>query len=309
MRQHRNPALALSVVLFAISAVAIRAPIAADEAVTVQPSDRGADEGESPSEKARRLRVAVAQIPVTRDITANVEVINRAIDQAVAEKADILLTPEGSLSGYTHQFDQSQVESALKKIVAKASSSGLALALGTCFVESDDGKCYNQIRFYDGDGTFRGFHSKILRCGTMTDPPKGEINHFAARPLRTYQLKGVTVGGLICNDMWANPQCTPMPDPHLSQKLSKMGARIIFQAINGGRDGSDWSRNVYWPFHETNLRLRARAAKRWIVTADNCHPANIPCSAPSGVLRPDGQWAVQAPKQGEHIVAYTIELE
>jgi len=108
-------------------------------------------------------------------------------------------------------------------------------------VEPDDGKCYNQIRFYDSDGTFLGFHNKILRCGTMTDPSKGEINHFAARPLRTYQVKGITIGGLICNDMWANPQCTPMPDPHLSQKLSEMGARIIFQAINGGRNGSDWS--------------------------------------------------------------------
>ena len=53
------------------------------------------------------------------------------------------------------------------------------------------------------------------------DPPQGEINDYAIRPLRTFEIKGIRVGGLICNDMWANPQCTPMPDPHLSQKLSK----------------------------------------------------------------------------------------
>jgi predicted amidohydrolase len=242
----------------------------------------------------------VAQIPVTLDIAANVKAITRAIDRAVADRAEVLLTPEGSLSGYTHQFDQRQVEESLRRIVARASASRLALALGTCFVEPDDGKCYNQIRFYAADGTFLGFHPKTLRCGSMTEPPTGEIEHYAVRPLRTYQLKGVTVGGLICNDMWANPQCTPMPDPHLSQKLSGMGAKIIFQAINGGRDGSAWSRDVYWPFHETNLR---------IVTADNCAPVNIPCSAPSGVLKPDGQWAAQAPHQGEHVVTYTIELD
>ena len=303
MKQSKEIAvLVLSAVILAFLAYGSADLIAAESGVAT------ADKV-SPNGEARRLRVATAQISVTRDIALNVKTINRAIDVAIAEKADILLTPEGSLSGYTPQFDQSQVEGALKKIVAKASSSGLALALGTCFVEADDGKCYNQIRFYDGDGTFRGFHNKILRCGTMTHPSKGEIKHFAARPLRTFQLKGITVGGLICNDMWANPQCTPMPDPHLSQKLSEMGARIIFQAINGGRNGSDWSRNVYWPFHETNLRLRARTGKLWIVTADNCHPTNIPCSAPSGVLKPDGQWAVQAPKQGEHIVTYTIELD
>jgi predicted amidohydrolase len=213
------------------------------------------------------------------------------------------------LSGYSHQFDQEQVEKGLERLVAKASAAGLALALGTCFVEPDDGRCYNQIRFYDGSGKFLGFHNKILRCGTMTNPTKGEINHFAARPLRTFQLKRITVGGLICNDMWANPGCTPMPDPHLSQQLADMGAKIIFQAINGGRDGSDWSRHVYWPFHETNLRIRARTGKVWIVTSDNCHPTNIPCSAPSGVLRPDGHWAVRAPDQGEQFVVYTIKLD
>jgi len=260
-------------------------------------------------EKPKRLRVAVAQIPVTRDVAANVETIGRAIDRAVAEKAEVLLTPEGSLSGYTPKFDQAEVEAALEKVVAKASSAGLALALGTCFVEPDDGRSYNQIRFYDADGTFLGFHNKILRCGTMTKPTQGEINHYAARPLRTFELAGITVGGLICNDMWANPGCTPMPDPHLSQQLVEMGAKIIFQAINGGRDGSAWSREVYWPFHETNLRVRARSGKVWIVTSDNCHPTNIPCSAPSGVLRPDGHWAVKAPDQGEQIVVHTIELE
>lgn len=258
---------------------------------------------------ARRLRVAVAQIPVVRDITANIETISRAIDRAAGEKAEVLVTPEGSLSGYTHRFDQARVEAGLKKLVAQASAADLALALGTCFVEPDDGQCYNQLRFYDAAGKFLGFHSKTLRCGTMTEPTEGEINHFAARPLKTFQLKGITVGGLICNDMWANPGCTPMPDPHLSQQLVQRGAKIIFQAVNGGRDGSAWSREVYWPFHETNLRIRAQAGKVWIVTTDNCHPADIPCSAPSGVLKPDGNWAVKTPDQGEQMVVYTIELD
>ncbi len=257
----------------------------------------------------QRLRVAVAQVPVTTNIDANVATLTRAIERAVAEKADVLLTPEGSLSGYTHRFDQAHVERALATIVAKASESNLALALGTCFVEPDDGQCYNELRFYDGQGKFLGFHTKTLRCGSMTDPPVGEINHYGVRPLRTFELKGIRVAGLICNDMWANPGCTPMPDPHLSQQLAKLEARVIFHAINGGRNGSDWSRNVFWPFHETNLRIRAQTGKVWIVTADNCDPVTIPCSAPSGVLRPNGQWALQAPPSGEHVVVYTIELD
>jgi len=65
------------------------------------------------------------------------------------------------------------VKAALVEITSQARASGAGLALGTCFVEAADGHCYHQIRFYRADGEFLGFHSKTLRCGSMTDPPKG----------------------------------------------------------------------------------------------------------------------------------------
>ena len=52
------------------------------------------------------LRVAGIQMPVTRDIAANRRYLEDAIFWAASESADILLTPEGSLSGYTHEFDR-----------------------------------------------------------------------------------------------------------------------------------------------------------------------------------------------------------
>ena len=262
----------------------------------------------SNDQQNRSLRIATAQIPVSNSISDNSATIHRALEVAIKEGADILLTPEGSLSGYTPKFDQEKVDEELRKIVKRASKAGVALALGTCYVEPDDKKCYNQIRFYDGSGKFLGFHSKTLLCGSFSDPPQGEINDYAIRPLRTFEIKGIRVGGLICNDMWANPQCTPMPDPHLSQKLSKAGAEIIFLAINGGRDGGSWSREVNWPFHEVNMRMRAAAGRVWVVSADNSFPHTVPCSAPSGVLRPNGQWAMQVPRKGEHVKVFTIEL-
>ena len=51
------------------------------------------------------LHVAGAQIAVTRDVRQNESAILAAIDWAASAGADILLTPEGSLSGYTHEFD------------------------------------------------------------------------------------------------------------------------------------------------------------------------------------------------------------
>jgi hypothetical protein len=67
-----------------------------------------------------KLRFAGAQIRVVRDVAANAAAIGRAIDYAAAEKADVLLTPEGSLSGYVHDFDSAAVAGALEQITRKA---------------------------------------------------------------------------------------------------------------------------------------------------------------------------------------------
>src|SRR5262245_42082348 len=116
-----------------------------------------------------RLRVAGAQIPVGRDVAANVAAIARAIDYAAAETADILVTPEGSLSGYTHEIDQEAVARGLTEVLRRAREAKLALALGTCFRE-EDGHIYNEQRHYDKEGGFQGFHAKILRCQRMARP-------------------------------------------------------------------------------------------------------------------------------------------
>ncbi len=181
-----------------------------------------------------KIHVAGAQIRVSRDVQQNVAALCEVIQTASSADADILLTPEGSLSGYTHDFDSHAVADGLRQVTLVAREQGVGLALGTCFVESN-GKCYNQLRFYRPDGAYLGFHSKMLRCGSLDTPSQGEINHYSASALRTFPwASGITIGGLICNDMWANPECTPMPDTHLSQRLSAMGARIIFHGVNGG---------------------------------------------------------------------------
>ena len=195
----------------------------------------------------------------------------------------------------------------LQTVTALAQKRGVGLALGTCYVEAD-GQCYNQIRFYKQDGEYLGFHAKTLRCGTLTDSPVGEINHYGTVDLRTFQWhRGLTIGGLICNDLWANPACTPEPDPHLSQQLSDMGARVLFHAVNGGRNGSEWSQ-VAWRYHDANLRMRARAGKLWIITVDNCAPVHHPCSAPSGVISPQGNWLCQTDAKGTQFFVYNIDI-
>ena len=249
--------------------------------------------------------IAGKKIAVTNDVTRNKESIIKALHQASAEKTDILLTPEGCLSGYTHEFNQEEVTPALKEVLKVAKELGVGLALGTCFYE-DDGKCYNQVRFYTKEGEYLGFHSKVLRCCNL-ETKEGELNHYATTPLKTFDLYGQKVGGIICNDMWANPGCTPMDDSHVSQQLSDMGAKILFHAVNGGRDDTEWS-DVIRNYHESNLRTRAKAGKVWIVTVDNGYPVHLKSAAPSGVIDPDGNWAIKAADSGESFFTFEIKV-
>ena len=254
------------------------------------------------------MRVCGAQMAVTRNVEANVAALLGAIRHAAGVGADILLTPEGSLSGYTASFSREDVETGLAQVVDAAAKASVGLALGTCFIEPDDGQIYNEVRFYDRRGAFLGFHTKTLLCGTVVKPYEGEINAFGVRPLRTFIFDGLCIGALICNDLWANPGCTPMDDQHLTQRLAEMGARVIFHAVNGGRDGGEWS-EVAWRYHESNLQMRALAGGLWIVTVDSAYPVSVPCSSPSGVVGPDGRWKVRAERQGEQFYVADIPVQ
>jgi predicted amidohydrolase len=259
----------------------------------------------------RRLRVAGAQLPVTEDVSANLAALERAVAYAAAQKADVLLTPEGSLSGYFLEFDAGKTAAALERITAAARKAGVALALGTCFKEPADGRRYDELRFYDRQGRYLGFHAKILLCRRVSEPEsKGEIGYFGTRPLRTFELEGIPIGGLICNDLWANPEWTPQDDPHLSQQLAAKGVRVIFHSVNSGLAASDAELELNRSYHESNLRLRARAGKLWIVVADAADPkGKLANHAPSGVVDPAGNWAVRVDGRGERFFSYTIELK
>ena len=202
-------------------------------------------------------------------------------------------------------------------MLARAKSAGIALVLGTCF-EANDGRRYNAQRFVSREGEDLGFHAKILLCRRMSDPEgKGEVDCFQTRALRTFQLHGLTVGGLVCNDYWANPEWTPMADPHLAQRLGEMGARVIFVSANTRPKTGD-AGQLGRDYHMSNIRMRARAAKTWVVVVNAGDPVGFKgeptdegprlLPAPSGVVDANGTWKVLVPSAEEQFFVYSIDL-
>jgi len=249
------------------------------------------------------LKISGIQMCVTQQVLENEKRISAAIERTAAEGAHFLLTPEGSLSGYHSEFDRAEVAAAVERLRKVAGELGVGLALGTCYKEVEDGaeRCYNQVRVYAPEGDYLGYHAKILRCSWLSRPGTGEMRDYVEGSLRVFAWRDITFGVLICNDLWATPSYTTMPNPYLPWQLHRMGARLLLHAVNSGRD------QRFRPFHESSTELWARALEIPIVQANAADPDGGPVNAPSGAVGPDGVRHLRVPEVGEQY--FTCEVE
>lgn len=260
------------------------------------------------SSSPRELTIAGHQIVSTRDVAANERAILAAIDKAAEAKATFLLTPEGSLSGYYAGFDRTAVAAAVERVAAHAAKAGVGLLLGTCYKEIEQGPdgsreyCYDQVRVFAPDGTFLGAYSKVLLCSPVTHPGTGEMKDYVAGSLRTFTWEGLCFGVLICNDLWATPGFTTIPNPYLPLQLKNLGAQVIFHAVSTA--GPDVS---YRDYHESNERLWAKALGIPIVTT-NMTDGKSPSNCRPGVVLPGGEREVLVPEPGDHVFTYRLKL-
>jgi predicted amidohydrolase len=237
--------------------------------------------------------LAGLQMTATNDIKTNEKVIIEGIRKAAGQGARFLVTPEGSLSGYTSNFNQTEVAVSLELIKSEAAKLKLGLMLGTCFKEKIDGKevCYNQVRLYSPDGKFMGEYSKILRCSSMELPGSGEMTDYIEGDLKTFNWNGIRFGILICNDLWATPGYTTMPNPYLAWKLKQMGAQFIVHCINSG------TVQKYRPFHESSAELWAFSLHLPILEV-NAAQEQERINAQSGLIDATGDRNIRVPDSG-----------
>ncbi|HLF33071.1 MAG TPA: carbon-nitrogen hydrolase family protein [Cyclobacteriaceae bacterium] len=242
----------------------------------------------------QKVRLACLQMNATPDIQKNKERIIEGLRKASGEGAAFLITPEGSLSGYTSNFDQDEVSKALPEILAIAKQVKVGLFLGTCFKEISGNAtyCYNQIRVYTPVGEFLGAYSKILRCSPLNLPGTGEMVDYVEGELKIFEWKGHKIGTLICNDLWATPGYTTIPNPYLAWKLKQMGADMIIHCINSG------SNQRYRKFHESSAELWALSLKIPILEV-NAAQGDETINAMSGLIGADGIRSKTVPDTGD----------
>jgi predicted amidohydrolase len=249
------------------------------------------------------IKLAGYQMNVSSDIHSNKEKILTAMRDAVSGGADFLITPEGSLSGYTAQFNQEQLQMALSEIESAAKDLNIGLMLGTCYKEmaGETEYCYNQVRVYAPGGQFLGAYCKILRCSSLDYPGTGEMLDYVEGELKTFEWKGQRFGILICNDLWATPGYTTMPNPYLPWKLKQMGSQFIVHCINSGTN------RKYKPFHESSAELWALSLKIPVIEV-NASYEERPVNARSGFIDAKGERTIIVPDTGEHLFIMTLDI-
>jgi predicted amidohydrolase len=148
------------------------------------------------------IRVAIAQInPKLGDLEANLALYEERIRQGIKERAQFLLFPELSLTGYYLRDTVPSVALTMKSAEItrlKQLSRELSFVAGLV-EESADHRFFNAAVYFE-DGEVRHVHRKVyLPTYGMFD----EQRYFAAGDrLRAFDSKFGRLALLICEDLW-----------------------------------------------------------------------------------------------------------
>ncbi len=147
-------------------------------------------------------RVVLAQVePTLGNVAANLDMHVREIRAAIEARADLVIFPELSLTGYFLKDQTSEVALALDSAVLETIadlSRQISIVVG--FAERGrDGRVYNAVAFFE-DGELLELHRKVhLVHYGMFD----ESRDFApGERFRAFESKLGRFGLLVCEDAW-----------------------------------------------------------------------------------------------------------
>jgi len=244
----------------------------------------------------RTFLVAGAQMMRRVSIGDNALAVADMIGRAAARGAVFLVTPEMILTGYHAGFSQSGRDWAVEAIILPACRRNrITVLLGAGSYRDPAGrklaKPQIQTVIIGPDGRIIGTHAKTI----PTDGDLKWCSRGRPRDLRTFSSGGLKFGATICNDFWATPGFTSLPDLNLPVRLADMGARVVFHSIASGHG------KTYLDFHTMRMEERAIRAGVFVVSANCVEDPRRPVNAPSGIVNPTGRWIARAPLIGEHL--------
>ena len=267
--------------------------------------------------KNKTVRFGGAQIPCTPNIAQNKIEIKKAIDWAADNKVDYLVTPEGSLSGYTVNFEKNLPElvDALPKIEQYAHAKNVGLCLGTLWQENmrlNETESVpvkkNQIRYYGKNGKLIGTTNKTVMA--FVDNDIGIVPHEMLTGISLpFEDEIIPTAGLICADLYG----WGAAKGGLPQQYHEIGAKLYIHSTNGERNTDPVKNEIEELWVEAWLRRVSMYQSCPIIVADNCYMMDGTqysgkTLTQSGVII-NGEWVVKASRYGIQYFYYDLPLE
>jgi len=178
------------------------------------------------------IKIAIAQINTTvGDINGNFEKIISNITKAENEKADLVVFPELTLTGYPPRdllikksFIKRNIE-ILHQLVEHTKN--IAIVVG--FVDEKDGKLFNAAALIEHQKIIGIYHKVHLPNYDVFD----EKRYFTAgNSTSIYTLKGIKIGLTICEDIWIDNG----PATNLKEKGAELIINISASPFHAGKE-------------------------------------------------------------------------
>lgn len=257
------------------------------------------------------MRIFLAQInPTIGAIDNNIALMLAVIEQARAEKADIVLFPELAVTGYPpedflllHEFVE-KAESSLKTLIE--ASKGLGVVVGTVRKnDSADEKTLFNTAAILYDGALIGFQDKAL-LPTYDVFDEGRYFEPAKQPFAPWNIGPYQIGVTICEDIWKHAnraQYTRDPILELSGKpldallnlsaspfhrgknkirleIAAKAARTLNAPVAlvnqvGGNDSLIFDGHSFLLDAKGNLSFLAKGFEEEFTTVDTANPASV----------------------------------
>lgn len=219
------------------------------------------------------LKIAIAQTHVERDITSNTE--NMLNMLTTCEPCDILVFPEGMLSGYFPEDDDflanlspEFLDEQIEKLGEASAARGIDILFGTAYPLDDQ---WHNMAFWLNGTAKRTLYSK---CNLATLDRKF---FEAGNILAPVAWQGTSAGIQLCREI-------RYPEQWLFLKLQ--GAQVIFHLNNNQSGFSDW---------EFLMQARASENQFFVVSVNPSHSNQRLFSY---VLDPHGHFMLRTAQPG-----------
>ncbi|MCP4417680.1 MAG: carbon-nitrogen hydrolase family protein [Chloroflexi bacterium] len=239
--------------------------------------------------ESRSLSIVVAQFPISLNISENLQMMLSVISRT--EENEIVLFPEGALSGYDanpnflEKIHLLELDEALRKLENKAKKQKIHLIFGSCLHKS--GQWYNAGLYFSHNS-----HPFIYHKINLATNERGHFQAGNHLPVFTLTVDdfSLTAGMQLCREIRF---------PEQWQYLARSGSEVLFYLTNAIGDNTVVS---VWRSH---LISRAAENQRFIISANNAHKQQ---KCPTMIVAPSGNVVAEITSPNIEVLRKRIDL-